>query len=1195
MVAHPSLTGASGRATRTPRTAGQAKSRVGAQSIIEPGTPRPVYDSSQPEPTVAGALTRFFPGLSKFADAWTKDNEIEIKRKNTAILAGLKAKIDLNPEAADRAMRSGDFSAFTTNPKQAGHAIWQDFFMSQAGKSSAYADRDELENYIGDTPPTSDPEAWVTDFLVKKTEEANPLYQSAYMQVARNIAGPLIDTLRDQRRKAGIERVILKGRRNLENDIQSGQTQLTSEYLNKARDDLLGATGDTSPATRDKVDAAIADAVMSRAAAGDTQAHALMLLPDKQKDGISIYDEYRDRYANILASALTNQAAVKSMAMKAAMNGIDEARDRRTLLGQSQVDTLHELSLFGREWGKASPWFKQQRRAIISLLTAQGNEVSQGASMAAGEPGRGKPGKQDNYMAKTVRGQGFYDYAQRSGISRAQADDVVVARLGNTETRSNTRTAIRETFLQATQNNATDEQLQAAEDLEGLLIRAKAARKRPWSWSVGPEVVQWMVAREFILDGKWNIGDQRKKMFEADEALTGKVPGHYSRRLGADGQALGQGVTNQLSIDLWDALGPDNLGFDPDTEPKLWGLFGLTKKVPFSELPYAIKQLHRAAIDNASYLAAINGFGSDEDTIKDLASRFFMGKLNLKTLPDGRHVVQLRGHNLIMMTPDGTAFELDPENEDRVDAISTAWKTAPFTELLDRLYGKTGGFERWEGTDRNGRLAVLVEGPNGPQRLVITTEERVILKPTADFPLEQFSAGGAGSIYGQALLPSAPRPGTTTELMDMLGSLNELFVVTPLEDGTGWTLSGVEPTDDVRSLPVPGVAWQTFEWSDRDQGWQITVDRPSREDTGVAAQQINEMSDDQLADRMDDKVSGYLRSRGFATGRAAKTLAAMMRDRALSSLTKSPPGYDGYASNHDRFQAGVSMHEDARRGTEDAMGAALVADSDQSLLVPKPRPTEVPDELLDLVDEDAGERMYADEMGFRLNANIPVGQNRRPFNALEMTGFAQMVRKDTMETDEGFVEYVYDPMTKASMKGKNRIKGSLRLVGYAFNVDRVDAEELLNLVGTTRARILAGETMSRTQARKLFDITIGKDDTWLRLHFANVRMEDHRWAVLLGMVYESTRTKTGPRLIGPKITAAVEEGRWLDAAFEIMFNSDRNLDARMQKGQRLRRLRGVERFLGPEDNETFLKLWNAEIWDPRWPMNVLELIRRGEL
>jgi GH24 family phage-related lysozyme (muramidase) len=176
-----------------------------------------------------------------------------------------------------------------------------------------------------------------------------------------------------------------------------------------------------------------------------------------------------------------------------------------------------------------------------------------------------------------------------------------------------------------------------------------------------------------------------------------------------------------------------------------------------------------------------------------------------------------------------------------------------------------------------------------------------------------------------------------------------------------------------------------------------------------------------------------------------------------------------------------------------------------------------------------------------------------------MTKFSKFI-----EGVEGFEGYVYDDHSGVNAVAWNQSdKKGDPTVGYGFNLNRPDAEILLNRIGKNKRRLLEGkETIDRQEAQQLLEAVNRNNLVFLRKHFKGIMMEKHKWLALLSLTYNSRWQDRGPTLIGPKITKAIKNQDWEAAAQEIEFNSSGGVPASLKKGINARRRKEAQLFRG---------------------------------
>jgi GH24 family phage-related lysozyme (muramidase) len=167
---------------------------------------------------------------------------------------------------------------------------------------------------------------------------------------------------------------------------------------------------------------------------------------------------------------------------------------------------------------------------------------------------------------------------------------------------------------------------------------------------------------------------------------------------------------------------------------------------------------------------------------------------------------------------------------------------------------------------------------------------------------------------------------------------------------------------------------------------------------------------------------------------------------------------------------------------------------------------------------------------------------------------------ETIADFEGRVPYAYDDHT--GKKWTRNSKGD-PTVGVGFNLNRPDADKLMKEIGVKKSDVLAGKVeLTEAQQDQLLDLSMRETSNWLRDHFKGVDMENHRWMALLSIAFNSRWNERGPTLIGPRLTAAVKEGRWDDAAIEIEEHSAGGVPKRLLAGIKARRRKEANLFRG---------------------------------
>lgn len=146
-------------------------------------------------------------------------------------------------------------------------------------------------------------------------------------------------------------------------------------------------------------------------------------------------------------------------------------------------------------------------------------------------------------------------------------------------------------------------------------------------------------------------------------------------------------------------------------------------------------------------------------------------------------------------------------------------------------------------------------------------------------------------------------------------------------------------------------------------------------------------------------------------------------------------------------------------------------------------------------------------------------------------------RFDFIAGEEATRRYAYDDKTGKQVVAGIPKAGNIT-VGIGFNMDRPDARAVMaKAIGVGDKdfdEIYGGrKALTDLQVRKLFDYNANEAEQIVASRIKGVNLRDHQRLALVSMAFN------GPSLIGPKITAAIQSGKWKDAVDEILHNSNR--------------------------------------------------------
>jgi GH24 family phage-related lysozyme (muramidase) len=149
----------------------------------------------------------------------------------------------------------------------------------------------------------------------------------------------------------------------------------------------------------------------------------------------------------------------------------------------------------------------------------------------------------------------------------------------------------------------------------------------------------------------------------------------------------------------------------------------------------------------------------------------------------------------------------------------------------------------------------------------------------------------------------------------------------------------------------------------------------------------------------------------------------------------------------------------------------------------------------------------------------------------------------------------YDDKTGKTVAGQPKL-GNIT-VGIGFNMDREGARDSFAkyLPGVSFDEVYKGKrALTQIEMRRLFDFTSQEAENIVNTRLKGVALTEHQRLALVSMAFNS------PKLIGPKLTAAMKSGDKAAAVREILFNS--NISG--NKGLANRRYKEATMFMGTE-------------------------------
>jgi GH24 family phage-related lysozyme (muramidase) len=298
-----------------------------------------------------------------------------------------------------------------------------------------------------------------------------------------------------------------------------------------------------------------------------------------------------------------------------------------------------------------------------------------------------------------------------------------------------------------------------------------------------------------------------------------------------------------------------------------------------------------------------------------------------------------------------------------------------------------------------------------------------------------------------------------------------------------------------------------------------------------------------------------LRRRGMA--KATDEVAAEVRRRqeggkrmTIDEVTSVRPGMGVKAQDGDTFTPTASETMEREAQAQEVLDKGIREGTFTS------RATKRADR-----EETTGDKLMGATLGSMSEGSF-LDDLSQPNGQKFMTQFAEFI-----EDVEGYESYAYDD-NEGGVGWSQSTKTGAPTIGFGLNLQRPDIDDILKAVGAPKKKDLLAnkEIMTREQATAALGIVAQKNATWLKKHFEGVPMERHRWLALMSLAYNSRWGVNGPTLVGPKLTKAIKEGRWEDAAYEIEFNSSGGVTARQKAGILARRRYEASMFRGASDD-----------------------------
>jgi len=1101
-------TSRSGRSNAANLDTGQARVRSGTSQREVRVTGSGAIEGKA---AVANAVSAFFPALQEAARLDEEQEVRDIKVENADAVIALEAEVMKDREGAREAIRTGDYSKFIPDNEIARRRVIQNSFQSTVAKQMAHEDFDtRVKDIIKQTPLDQNPEDAVDEFLETQTLGASSLFARDYAATIKNRSTKDIAQFRESRltlQQAQAERQSME---LLKSEVLTGAIPLTVEGLDAARLRVIGALPMNAADAVMRGNALFDKQIITMAASGNpwlaTHAIKMMEMADPNRDGTSIASRNPGKYQAAVDDTIKSMEATTSAQAHMELEEIEERLSRfqagQPFEGDSVADMYADLMLSGETHGRGSD-YDTLRNQFESAMT---QEVMTTANLERASVGL-VMNVDDNDWNKIAPlfsdGTAAARMVSEFGLTEAEAAVRVqeqLARRGSGKTMIDINSA---------------KLLGSGDAGEVMEVYARIrALEKPGSIDVdGGHLNKQATAMYYLMKYGETSGQNptvlRDNFLEVQKQNPNADASKHLEHALIDpgsGKSSGQfgrkGVSEQGRL-AWNDLDANEL--------RVRGLQFLGGSKPrYRDLSPNARAKIEDALNQASYM--LSGTTGDLEQIRALANNMVANSFGIELSgPDLKETVTLDQTPDSALDPDGHIIpgaKFDSAAAERAqDHLSDPANSAAVTAIV----GELGGLRQDPDTAQGHGMQVTTAA-NGFEQGI-----RVAPGGVYQFDPDQFEGLPEGNFFfsqrvGDAMVLTAPpAPG---------------------------------PTDPTRIQVTDNVFWrfsrETGQWDMRYADTGSTSTPVTTAELGVAQRASADEQREGLPAH-GPLTKKHAATNPFDIAEVMRRQDEILRDRMRAqhkAMVGSPVPSEDHPSPVVPEQVAAAEKQD--QSLIDNLQARGILSPQTALADDASKPlTERTMEAFKLERSNGG---WLDDM-------------TRPANKQALGAVAEM-----LEQHEGRVAYVYDDETSSRWHSKK--KGD-PTIGVGFNMNRPDARKLIGQVGGDFDRLMAGkDTLNPDQIDQLTGLAARETGNWLRNHFKDVDMPNHRWMALMSLAYNSRWNKSGPTLIGPKITAAIKRGDWEAAENEIRYNSSGGVSKKLQNGINLRRQREANLFRG---------------------------------
>lgn len=1124
---------------------------------------------------VAQAIGSFAPFLEQAA-AQSEEKELaDIREENREEITRVKSAVLQDRQGALDAVRTGDHSKFIPSNEFRSRKVIANSFEDFTARHGAQEDKETIRERIFSGGPAAVPERELEAYIAEQTKGGSPVFKAAFADEATRVAQPFMTEFRNTRQAVLAHEAELQAEAVVRNSLVNGDVPPTLGALDTMTDKIASTLPIPGPEQRLRAEAIRDKIILDEAAKGNALALKIATLPDETRDGTSIRTRNEEAYQASVDKHVANARKTRSLEHHNALESLEDRMAMhdagQTLEGDSMEAIGTDLAMIRQRYGDNEA-FDVLRNKYLAMLGAKATQSVTFDQLALGNTLPDVSNAQWNKDAKLLLSPEGKQMLMDRGLTAAEADRVIFASIAKkgpgTEGRDimSNRLMLSDDLDDVTGTFTFLDSVDKASDLDlvtGKHLTEKANRIfKLMQWGLKAQKDPLRVRSDFLK--------------ATNEGAEGDPEKHFESRVSGDGTQGSKGAL-KVAKEAWDILDEDIL----DLHPGFWG--SLQGKPGFDNLPNDVQQAFIKAVNVSSYL--LSGTSVDEGDIANMASSFLERRLGVEADVDGNLSITMDRTPSVVVDETGKLIAGQQVTKDIIDRALDRFESAEMTPVIQAI-GEFGGLRQDDLTELGEGLAVRTSANGFPQDISIAPGAIFTVAADSVSSEQGFGddiSGGQGPLEGflrmvetgvnesndkDIITFAAPHGEFDGQRIDV----NALGVFMVFHGPSGsWRMRYKDVPDDTEGLSLSELETNrrenVFEAPAREEQRMADI-VASRRNQGEPKVKPFEVIDETL-DAVSDVAKEAIGEAGEAVQSGARSVANSIRK---FFTTKRPGGQDPRnraASERQRAAERRNALKQGRIGTakppvtDEQRGP--VSDDEISALIDQEKAVVENMSTRGIVDPKSAMDAQGDDVEELTEDAISKSQDAGGLlNDVAAPGNQQYFAELStfIEQHEGRTSFAYDDHTAKPWADGAANKGD-PTVGVGFNLNRPDARQMMEKIGVDLDDVKAGKVrLSRSQQDRLLSETLRETNNWLRSHFKGVTLRNHQWVALTSLAYNSRWSKSGPTLIGVKLTKAIREGDFVAAAHEIESNSAGGVPARLKPAIQARRAKEAMMFRG---------------------------------